>query len=136
MNQGPAIKSKVRIYCLAGVAKPNPKIGQALGPLGLNMMQFCKEFNARTEQFNPHVPLRVKLTAYVDRSFTFIVKPPPSKYFLKKAAGLEKASEEPGNIMAGRLSCKYIYEIAKLKHELDPDLKQHDLEGICRMLQG
>ena len=88
MNSGPAYKATVRIYCLAGNAKPSPKIGQALGPLGLNMMQFCKEFNDRTQDFNGDVPMRVILKAYVDRSFKFVVKPPPTSYFIKKAAGL------------------------------------------------
>ena len=75
MNSGPAFKATVKIYCLAGNAKPSPKIGQALGPLGINMMQFCKEFNDRTQEFNPDVPMRVLLNAYVDRSFKFVIKP-------------------------------------------------------------
>ena len=92
MNSGPAYKAIVRIYCQAGVAKPSPKIGQALGPLGVNMMQFCKEFNERTQDYNEDVPMRVKLTAFTDRSFKFIVKPPPSSWFIKKASGLPKGS--------------------------------------------
>ena len=115
MNSGPAYKATVRIYCLAGNAKPSPKIGQALGPLGINMMQFCKEFNDRTQEFNGDVPMRVMLKAYVDRSFKFVVKPPPTSYFIKKAAGLQKGSASPGHDSAGRVSVKYVYEIAKIK---------------------
>ena len=136
MNSGPAYKANVRIYCLAGNAKPSPKIGQALGPLGINMMQFCKEFNDRTGDYNGDVPMRVILKAYVDRSFKFVVKPPPTSYFIKKALGQAKGGDKPGHESAGRVSVKYIYEIAKIKQEVDPDLAEHDLEGICRMIMG
>eukprot|EP00806_Schmidingerella_arcuata_P005523 Macronucleus_6024.p1 GENE.Macronucleus_6024~~Macronucleus_6024.p1 ORF type:complete len:160 (+),score=44.57 Macronucleus_6024:1-480(+) len=136
MNSGPAYKATVRIYCLAGNAKPSPKIGQALGPLGINMMQFCKEFNDRTQEFNGDVPMRVLLKAYIDRSFKFTVKPPPTTYFIKKASGLRKGSNLPGHESAGRVSVKYIYEIAKIKQKVDPDLAEHDIEGICRQILG
>ncbi len=112
MNSGPAYKATVRVYCLAGNAKPSPKIGQALGPLGINMMQFCKEFNDRTQEWHGEVPMRVILKAFVDRSFTFVVKPPPTTYFIKKASGLYKASDKPGHNSAGRVSIKYLYEAA------------------------
>ena len=136
MNTGPAYKASVRIYCNAGVAKPSPKIGQALGPLGINMMAFCKEFNERTGQFKPDVPMRVILHAFVDRSFKFVVKPPPTSYFIKKAAGLPKGSDKPGHTIAGKIGVKYIYEIAKIKQETDPSLKREDLEGISKMIMG
>jgi large subunit ribosomal protein L11 len=80
--------------------------------------------------------MRVKLQAYVDRSYKFIVKPPPTTWFIKKAAGLTKASDKPGQNIIGRVGVKYLYEIAKVKQEVDPDLRQHDLEGICRMMMG
>ena len=80
--------------------------------------------------------MRVKLTAYVDRSFKFIVKPPPTTWFIKKAAGIPKGSEEPGKTVAGRVSVKYLYEIAKIKQEVDPDLRHHDIEGILKMMMG
>ena len=134
MKAGAAYKSTVRIYCLAGNAKPSPKIGQALGPLGINMMQFCKEFNERTTMYNGDVPMRVILKAFVDRSFSFIVKPPPTSYFIKKASGYEKLSNKPGHESVGRVSVKYIYEIAKLKQQTDQDLAEHDLEGVCMMI--
>ena len=115
MQSGPAYKATVRLYCMAGVAKPSPKIGQALGPLGVNMMQFCKDFNARTGEFHEDTPMRVKLTAYIDRSYKFVVKPPPTTWFIKKASALPKGSMTPGHESAGRVSIKYLYEIAKVK---------------------
>ena len=80
--------------------------------------------------------MRVLLKAYVDRSFTFTIKPPPTTYFIKKASGLPKGSVKPGHDSAGRVSIKYIYEIAKIKQECDPHLVEHDLESICRMILG
>ena len=121
---------------MAGAAKPSPKIGQALGPLGVNMMQFCKEFNDRTGQYREDVPMRVKLTAFVDRSFTFIVKPPPTSWFIKKAAGLEKGAAEPHHQNVGQVSIKYLYEIAKVKREVDPELRTHDVESVLKMVLG
>ena len=100
------------------------------------MMQFCREFNERTGEYREDVPMRVKLTAFVDRSFKFIVKPPPTSWFIKKAAGLPKGSEEPGHTSAGKVSIKYLYEIAKVKQEVDPDLYHHDIEGILKMICG
>ena len=80
--------------------------------------------------------MRVKLTAYVDRSYKFVVKPPPSTWFIKKAASVAKASGEPSHTSGGRVSIKYLYEIAKIKREVDPDLRGSDVEGIVRMLMG
>ena len=80
--------------------------------------------------------MRVLLKAYADRSFTFSVKPPPTTWFIKKASGLTHGSEKPGQVEAGRLSVKYVYEIAKIKQEVDPELRSHDLEGIGRMIMG
>ena len=82
------------------------------------------------------MPMRVVLKAYIDRSFTFVVKPPPTTWFIKKAAGLEKGSFKPGHESAGRISVKWLYEIAKIKQKADPMLVEHDPEGICRMLVG
>ena len=99
-------------------------------------MQFCKDFNERTGAYKEDTPMRVKLTAFVDRSYKFVVKPPPSTWFIKKAASLPKGSTEPGHTSAGRVSIKYLYEIAKVKQEVDPDLRTHDVEGIVKMLCG
>jgi large subunit ribosomal protein L11 len=78
--------------------------------------------------------MRVVLKAYVDRSFKFVVKPPPTTWFIKKAAGLAKASDKPGQNIVGRVSIKYLYEVAKVKQEVDPDLRDHDIEGITKMI--
>ena len=100
------------------------------------MMQFCKEFNDRTQDLRNDVPMRVLLKAYKDRSFTFTVKPPPSVWLLKKAAGIQKGAGNVGYETCGRVSYKYLYEIAKVKRELDPHLAQMDLEAICWQLKG
>ena len=136
MNTGPAYRATVRVYCLAGNAKPSPKIGQALGPLGINMMQFCKEFHDRTQDYHGEVPMRVVLKAYHDRSFTFVVKPPHTTWFVKKACGLHKLSDKPGHNPLGRVSIKYLYEAAKIKQEVDPSLVDQDIEGILRQIVG
>ena len=124
----------MKLYCFAGAAKPSPKIGQSLGPLGLNMMQFCKEFNERTGHIRPDVPMRVMLRAYADRSFKFVAKPPPTSWFLKKFAGIEEGSPYPKHYSVGMVSIKYIYELAKIKQELDPDLKNKNLLSIVKMI--
>ena len=94
---------------LAGVAKPNPKMGQALGPLGINMMKFCEEFNKLTNYIRGDVPLKVRLTAYTDRTFKFMIKPPETAWFLHKASGLEKFTPLPGHDNNGEVSLQYIY---------------------------
>lgn len=86
------LKSRINILAFAGTAKPNPKLGQALGPLGINMAQFCKDFNAKTSNYLSDVLLRVKLNAYDDRTYTYIVKPPSTSWFIKKALGKERLS--------------------------------------------
>ena len=113
------------------------------------MMQFCKEFNSRTEHVRPDVPIRVILTAFEDRSwvylfiieclnyrYRFVTKPPPTTWFLKKASGLEKGEGNPGHSIAGKIGIKYIYEIAKVKQETDKDLFYIDLESIVKMIIG
>ncbi len=119
---------------LAGVAKPNPKMGQALGPLGINMMQFCKEFNAQTVAYRNDVPLRVEMWAYHDRTYKFKVRAPESTWFLKKAIGKERCSQYPGYVINDEISVKYIYEIAKVKKEVDEDLRKIPLQSICKMI--
>ena len=93
MSAQPRIyKGIAKLVVYAGNGKPNPKMGQALGPLGLNMMQFCKEFNERTSALRTDVPCRVQLKAYTDRSFTFIIKPPPTSWFLKRCASITQGT--------------------------------------------
>ena len=97
------------------------------------MMAFCKDFNAKSSQYNPDVPLRIKLKAFTDRTFTFIIKPPQTSWFIKKAIGKEKLSGHRA-ISSGVINIKHVYEIAKIKKEIDPDLKNASLEGICKCI--
>jgi large subunit ribosomal protein L11 len=131
-----AYKGVAKMIVYAGNGKPNPKMGQALGPLGLNMMQFCKDFNDRTSQFRNDVPLRVVLKAYTDRTYTFIVKPPPTSWLLKRCAMNTQGSNLAKKRYNMEVGVKYIYEIAKLKQSLDPHLKRHNLYGLCRMIMA
>ena len=101
-----AIKGFARLRVPAGVAKPSPAIGQALGPLGVNMMEFCRQFNARTDSYKPEVPLRVKVIAKEDRSFEFNIAAPPTTWFLKQAAGIKKGANQPGIDVAGSVSIR------------------------------
>jgi large subunit ribosomal protein L11 len=124
----------VKLQVPAGKANPSPPIGPALGQRGLNIMQFCKEFNARTQNMEPGMPVPVVITAYADRSFTFVTKTPPNTYFLKKAAGIEKGAQAPGKgSVVGRITMAQIREIAGQKMQ---DLNAKDLEGACNMLIG
>ena len=106
----------VRLIVPAGAAKPGPAIGQALGPLGLNMMDFCKAFNADTTKYVKDTPMRVTLSAYNNRTFTFEVKAPRSSYFIKKCAGVEKGSSRPVHEVIGSVHVKDLYEIAKANY--------------------
>jgi large subunit ribosomal protein L11 len=124
----------IKLQVPAGKANPSPPIGPALGQRGLNIMEFCKAFNAATQNLEPGMPIPVVITAYGDRSFTFVTKSPPNSYFLKKAAGIEKGSQTTGKgSVAGRVTMTQIREIAEKKM---PDLNAKDLEGACRMLVG
>jgi large subunit ribosomal protein L11 len=135
MQQAPRLyKGKAKLIMYAGNAKPNPRLGQALGPLGLNMMQFCKDFNDRTGKFRGDVPLRIQLKAYTDRTYQFLVKPPPTSWFLKRCAMTPLGSSTPKRRFHGSVGCKYIYEIAKLKKALDSNFVQHNILGICKMI--
>ncbi len=117
----------------ASKAAPSPRIGQALGSLGVNMMQFCKKFNAQTTNYVPGIPLRVKLNAYKDGSFTIDTKAPTTSWFLKKAAGVDKCANQPGHETVGKVHVKQIYEIAKVKmKELDDPRISH--QGMCRTI--
>jgi large subunit ribosomal protein L11 len=124
----------IKLQVPAGKANPSPPIGPALGQRGLNIMEFCKAFNAATQSLEPGMPIPVVITAYADRSFTFVSKSPPNTYFLKKAAGIEKGSQTTGKGSAvGRVTMAQIREIAEKKMQ---DLNAKDIEGACRMLVG
>jgi large subunit ribosomal protein L11 len=124
----------IKLQVPAGKANPSPPIGPALGQRGLNIMEFCKAFNAATQNLEPGVPIPVVITAYADRSFTFVTKSPPNSYFLKKAAGVEKGSQTTGKGRPlGRVTMAQIREIAEQKMQ---DLNAKDVEGAYRMLIG
>jgi large subunit ribosomal protein L11 len=124
----------IKLHVPAGKANPSPPIGPALGQRGLNIMEFCKAFNAATQNLDPGMPIPVVITAYGDRSFTFVTKSPPNSYFLKKAAGIEKGSQTPGKARpTGQVTMAQIREIAEQKIQ---DLNAKDIDGACRMLIG
>ena len=124
----------IKLQVPAGKANPSPPIGPALGQRGLNIMEFCKAFNAQTQGLEPGMPIPVVITAYADRSFTFVTKTPPNSYFLMKAAGITKGTTTPGKGAAvGRVTMAQVREIAEKKMA---DLNAKDLDGACRMLVG
>lgn len=127
------IAGYIKLQVPAGKANPSPPIGPALGQRGLNIMEFCKAFNAETQQMEPGMPIPVVITAYADRSFSFITKTPPVSYFLKKAAKIQKGSQTPGTAGAGSVSVKQLEEIAEQKMK---DLNANDVAGAVAMLRG
>jgi large subunit ribosomal protein L11 len=123
----------IKLQVPAGKANPSPPIGPALGQRGLNIMEFCKAFNAQTQGLEPGMPIPVVITAYGDRSFTFITKTPPNSFFLQKAAGIQKGSQTPGKGTVGRVTMRQIREIAEKKM---PDLNAKDIDGAMQMIIG
>ena len=124
----------IKLQIPAGKANPSPPVGPALGQRGLNIMQFVKEFNAVTAQMEPGMPIPVVITAFGDRTFSFIMKTPPNTYFLKKAAGITKGTTTPGKGNAvGRVTMAQLREIAETKMK---DMNANDVEGAVRMLAG
>ncbi len=123
----------IKLEVPAGKANPSPPIGPALGQRGLNIMEFCKTFNAETQDREPGMPIPVVVTVYADRSFAFITKTPPASYFIKKAARLEKGSSEPGRDPVGQITMAQVREIAAQKM---PDLNANDIDGACRIVAG
>ena len=122
----------IKLQCPAGKANPSPPVGPALGQHGVNIMQFCKEFNARTAKDGDLI-IPVIITVYNDRSFTFVTKTPPAAVLLKKAAGIEKGSGEPNKNKVGKVTKKQVRDIAALKL---PDLNTTDLEAAVRTVEG
>ena len=123
----------IKLQVPAGKANPSPPIGPALGQRGLNIMEFCKAFNAQTQKVEPGLPLPVVITAYADKSFTFIMKTPPATVLIKKAAKIDKGSPRPHTDKVGRISRAQAEEIAKTKM---PDLTAADLEAAVRTIAG
>ena len=123
----------IKLQVPAGSANPSPPIGPALGQRGLNIMEFCKAFNAQTQNLEKGMPVPVVITAYADRTFTFITKTPPVSYFLKKAASIEKGSKTPSKESAGQVTMAQVREIAAKKMQ---DLNANDIEAAARMIAG
>ncbi len=126
------VKALVKLQIPAGKAAPAPPVGTALGPHGINIMQFCKDYNARTQSMTGTI-VPVEITIYQDRSFSFVLKTPPAPVLLKKAAGLEKGSGIPNRNKVGTVTRKQIREIAEQKIK---DLNAVDIEGAMRMIEG
>ena len=127
------ITAYVKLQVPAGSANPSPPIGPALGQHGLNIMEFCKQFNAQTQKVEKGLPLPVIITVYSDKSFTFILKTPPATVLIKKAIGIEKGSSIPNKDKVGKITRKQLEEIAKVKM---PDLNCHDLDAAVKIIAG
>lgn len=127
------INAYIKLQVAAGKANPSPPVGPALGQHGVNIMEFCKAFNAQTQGIEQGLPIPVVITVYADRSFTFIMKTPPASVLLKKAAGIQSGSSRPNSEKVGKLTRAQLEEIAKVKM---PDLTAADLNAAVRTLAG
>jgi large subunit ribosomal protein L11 len=123
----------IKLQVPAGSANPSPPIGPALGQRGLNIMEFCKNFNGRTQEMEKGMPIPVTITVFSDKSFAYEMKTPPASYFLKKAAKLESGSKAPGRDLAGSVTMAQVREIAKAKMK---DLNANDIEAAARLIAG
>ena len=132
-----AVKKKVNTYIKlqipAGQANPSPPVGPALGQHGVNIMEFCKVFNAQTQKLEPGMPTPVVISVYADRSFSFITKTPPAAVLLKKAAGIQKGSGAPNTQKVGTVTRTQLEEIARIK---EPDLNAADMDAAIRVIAG
>jgi large subunit ribosomal protein L11 len=127
------IDGYIKLQVPAGSATPSPPIGPALGQRGVNIMEFCKAFNASTQELERGMPIPTVITVYADRSFTFITKTPPASFLIKKAAGLKSGSKEPGKVSAGKIARSKLTEIAQVKMA---DLNANDLEAATKIIEG
>ena len=127
------VAGQLKLQVAAGSATPSPPIGPALGQRGINIMEFCKAFNAQTQEMEKGSPIPVVITYYQDKSFTFVMKTPPVSYFLKKAANLKSGSKEPGKVKVGTIGRDKVRAIAEQKMK---DLNANDVEAAMRMVEG
>jgi len=127
------ITGYIKLQVPAGAANPSPPIGPALGQRGVNIMEFCKAFNAATEKVEKGTPLPTTITVYADRSFSFVTKQPPATYLIKKAMNLKSGSKEPGKVIAGKIKRSQLEEIAQAKMA---DLNANDLAAATRIIEG
>jgi large subunit ribosomal protein L11 len=133
MKMAKKVAAYIKLQVPAGAANPSPPVGPALGQHGVNIMEFCKTFNARTQGMENGMPIPVVITVYSDRSFTFITKTPPAAVLLKKAAGIPKGSGEPNTKKVGTVTRAQLEDIAKLK---EPDITAATLEAAVRTIAG
>ena len=127
------IDGYIKLQVPAGAANPSPPIGPALGQRGVNIMEFCKQFNAATDGLENAMPIPTIITVYGDRSFTFVTKTPPASFLIKKAANLKSGSKEPGKVSAGTITRSQLAEIAQTKMA---DLNANDIEMATRIIEG
>lgn len=127
------IQGYIKLQVPAGRANPSPPIGPALGQRGVNIMEFCKQFNAATQELEQGMPIPTVITVFADRSFTFVTKSPPVTFFLKRAAGIEKGSQTPGRSGSGTVTRDQLREIAEQKMQ---DLNANDVDAAIAMLAG
>ncbi|HHL19273.1 MAG TPA: 50S ribosomal protein L11 [Thiothrix sp.] len=127
------ISSYIKLQVPAGSANPSPPVGPALGQHGVNIMEFCKSFNSKTQGFEKGIPVPVVITVYADKSFTFVTKTTPAAVLLKKAAGIEKGSGEPNKNKVGKVTREQLEEIAKAK---EPDLTAATMDAAVRTIAG
>ena len=127
------VEAYVKLQVAAAKANPSPPVGPALGQHGVNIMEFCKQFNAQTQELEPGLPIPVVITVYSDRSFTFITKTPPAQILLKKAAGISSGSGAPNTNKVGKVTREQLEEIARTKW---PDLNAADMDAAVRTIAG
>jgi len=127
------IEGYIKLQVPAGAANPSPPIGPALGQRGVNIMEFCKAFNAATQDLEKSMPIPTIITVYADRSFTFVTKTPPASFLIKKAANLKSGSKEPGKVSAGTIKRSQLAEIAQQKFA---DLNANDIEQATKIIEG
>jgi large subunit ribosomal protein L11 len=127
------VSAYIKLQVPAGQANPSPPVGPALGQHGVNIMEFCKAFNAKTQSMENGMPIPVIITVYADRSFSFITKTPPASVLLRKAAGIAKGSGEPNTSKVGKVTREQLEEIAKAK---EPDLTAADMDAAVRTIAG
>ena len=127
------IEGYIKLQVPAGTANPSPPIGPALGQRGVNIMEFCKAFNAATQDLEKNAPIPTTITVYADRSFTFTFKSPPASFMIKKAAKLKSGSSEPGKVVAGSIKQSQVKEIAEAKMK---DLNANDIDAAMKIIEG
>jgi large subunit ribosomal protein L11 len=127
------IDGYIKLQVPAGSANPSPPIGPALGQRGVNIMEFCKQFNAATQDLEKAMPIPTIITVFADKSFTFVTKTPPASFLIKKAAGLKSGSKEPGKVSGGTIKRSQLAEIAQTKFA---DLNANDIEQATKIIEG